>query len=291
MTEKKRPFKKIAAVAVISAGMVLASFGGTWAYYQSELSLVNPLSTPDSSVVMVEDFNPTQSFLPGETAVKKVWFENTGDMDLFLRVEVLPEEGWYKYGSDKQLVTAEGLEPSKVIKNWSDAWTEKKDTRTDFVKTPPDKQDVKLQVQKDEDAKNWGETALWTEAYQDTDKKYYRYYRRILFKKGSRAEPSATGGTAPEDESLDSTAPILESITLSNAVTNDRHDTNYSDKVYVLTFNAQAVPVEGEDVLENNTMASSQVGVETMWHMRVERDGNGQLIWTPLDPAGGVTTP
>ncbi len=290
MTEKKRSFKKIAAVAVISAGMVLASFGGTWAYYQSELSLVNPLSTPDSSVVMVEDFDPTQSFLPGETAVKKVWFENTGDMDLFLRVEVLPEEGWYKY-SDNQLVTAEGLDPSKVIKNWSDTWTDKLDDRTDFVGADPKKK-VKKQAQTDEGAVDWGETNLWTEAYQDTDGKYYRYYRRILFKKGSRAEPSDPGTAAPKEETLDSTDPILESITLSNAVTNDRHDTNYSDKVYVLTFNAQAVPVEGEDVLENKQMASSQVGVETMWHMKVTRDTDGQLTWTQLDSAGvGTTTP
>ncbi len=95
MEEKKEKIlnnKK--AVGLLAAGIMALAFGATWAFYESTQSLANPLLTAHSGAAVVEEYNPDSSFLPGETVIKKVAFENTGEMDIFLRVEVEPEESW-----------------------------------------------------------------------------------------------------------------------------------------------------------------------------------------------------
>lgn len=80
-------------LAVILAGSVMAvGFSSTWAYYSDTQSIVNPFDTAGSSIDMVEDFNPADTILPGETVDKKPYFVNTGDMDLVLRLQM---ETWW----------------------------------------------------------------------------------------------------------------------------------------------------------------------------------------------------
>ena len=89
----ERKEKKLSAKPLIlAAAAALLSFGITWAYYSDIIVLANPFATSHSGAAMVEEFNPDSSFLPGETVIKKVAFQNTGEMDIFLRVEVPPEE-------------------------------------------------------------------------------------------------------------------------------------------------------------------------------------------------------
>lgn len=76
-------------LAVILAGSVMAvGFSSTWAYYSDSQSIVNPFDTANSSIDLIEDFNPADTILPGETVDKKPYFVNTGDMDLVLRLEM-----------------------------------------------------------------------------------------------------------------------------------------------------------------------------------------------------------
>lgn len=227
-TKKEKPsFKKISIAALVSLAVIMGSFGGTWAYYGASQSIANPLRTPDSSVAIVEDFNPTDSFLPGETVTKKVAFQNTGDMDLYLRVKIPPSEGWYesvfKNGNAVGVfpVDENKLLTSRVIKNWT---------------------------------KEWGEQAAdgsWSDGDEWITFGSYRYYKKIL----------PAGGH---------TADILESIKLDPEVSNDRHAADYSDKIYKLTFDAEAVPVYAD--------GNESYGIEAEWGMTAELNG-GLLKW------------
>ena len=223
MTEitKKKSKKTLHAACLLVLLILAAAMGITWAYYSDEMSLVNPLSTSHSEIAMVEEFNPDSSFLPGETVIKKVAFENTGDMDLFLRVKVPPQEGWYDGSSASELLDQDIWQTGNVTRNWNTSvWSE-----------------------------DGSETDYWTEEIQG-----YRYYKRVL----------------PAKKTTDQ---ILDSITLSPEISNDRHSVDYSDKIYKLTFEAEAVPVDASE---------EQVSVQAEWGMEVSgvtADGNGVLTW------------
>ena len=221
----ERKGKKLSAKPLIlAAAAALMSFGITWAYYSDIIVLANPFATSHSGAAMVEEFNPDSSFLPGETVIKKVAFQNTGEMDIFLRVEVPPEEAWYAKGENEPL----GVDytTDAVIKNWTDGiWPEGGDAAF---------------------------TDDWSQVFTDADGTKYRYYRHIL----------------PAGET---TADILDSITLRTEVSNDRHDIDYSDKIYKLTFNAEAVPAEE---------LNGELSVQSQWNMDVTEDEDGILTWS-----------
>lgn len=221
----ERKEKKLSAKPLIlAAAAALLSFGITWAYYSDIIVLANPFATSHSGAAMVEEFNPDSSFLPGETVIKKVAFQNTGEMDIFLRVEVPPEEAWYAKGESEPL--DEPYTTETVIKTWKDGiWPKGGDTAS---------------------------TADWSQVFTDADGTKYRYYRRIL-----------QAGETTED--------ILDSITLSPDVSNDRHDIDYSDKIYKLTFNAEAVPVEE---------LNGELSVQSQWNMDVTEGEGGILTWS-----------
>lgn len=221
----ERKGKKLSAKPLIlAAAAALMSFGITWAYYSDIIVLANPFATSHSGAAMVEEFNPDSSFLPGETVIKKVAFQNTGEMDIFLRVEVPPEEAWYAKGESEPL--DEPYTTEAVIKNWTDnIWPEGGDAAS---------------------------TNDWSQVFTDADGTKYRYYRHIL----------------PAGET---TADILDSITLRTEVSNDRHDIDYSDKIYKLTFNAEAVPAEE---------LNGELSVQSQWNMDVTEDEDGILTWS-----------
>lgn len=221
----ERKGKKLSAKPLIlAAAAALMSFGITWAYYSDIIVLANPFATSHSGAAMVEEFNPDSSFLPGETVIKKVAFQNTGEMDIFLRVEVPPEEAWYAKGESEPL--DEPYTTEAVIKNWTDnIWPEGGDAAS---------------------------TNDWSQVFTDADGTKYRYYRRIL-------------------QAGETTADILDSITLSTEVSNDRHDIDYSDKIYKLTFNAEAVPVEE---------LNGELSVQSQWNMDVTEGEGGILTWS-----------
>lgn len=220
MTDKLKTVSKKKIACLLSLFIMVVAFAFTWAYYSDSMALANPLGTSHSGAAIVEEYNPSSSFLPGETVVKKVAFQNTGKMDIFLRVEVPPEEGWYR--SDNNAKLNDSYDVSKVIKNWN----------------------TTVWPTEDED-----ETDLWTQVYQENGKKY-RYYKKIL-----------SAGAATDQ--------ILNSITLDPSVSNDRHDLDYSDRIYKLTFCAEAVPV----AMQNDAYHVS------LWNMTVT-GSEDSLTWT-----------
>ncbi len=221
--------KKAALFGVLAVGLL--SFGTTWAFYVNSSVLANPLSTASSGVTMVEEYNPDSSFLPGETVVKQVSFENTGDMDLLLRVEVPPVEAWLTSNGEST-----SLDTSYVIKNWSGAWGPLTTGINEDGKDIYNLTNGQLETEK------W--TAPFSEENASGETVYYRYYKLVLKKNGTENDADKTGN-------------ILESIKLSPEVSNDRHADDYSNKIYELTFNAEAVAVEEE----------TQTGALSEWNM------------------------
>jgi len=233
LKEKKRHAfledKKTVLLLMLTAAA--AAFGITWAFYSSTQAMANPLTTGHSGAAIVEEFDPAASFLPGETVVKKVGFANTGEMRLLLRVKVPPTEGWYEGAGQPTESWYEGV----------GQLTESQGFDTGKV------------------IKNW--TRYWPdyEGSEPGDPQWtvggdgYYYYNKIL---------------NPRGEDGDHTEDILAGITLDPSVSNDRHDVNYSDKTYVLTFDAEAVPVD-----------EGFAGAGNLWGMTVSYDGT-KLIWT-----------
>ncbi len=107
------------------------------------------------------------------------------------------------------------------------------------------------------------ETDDWTKVYKVPQKdgtvKKYRYYKKIL-----------EAPQAGQNKNV-RTNNILDSIKLSEAVSNDRHVTDYSDKVYKLTFNAEAIPVEDS--------GDAQYGISALWNMKAAIGTDGTVIW------------
>ena len=75
-------------LGIILAGCVLSiGISSTWAYYSDTESVVNPFHTTNSALDMVEDFNPAETMLPGETVDKKPSFPTRRSPDLILSIQ------------------------------------------------------------------------------------------------------------------------------------------------------------------------------------------------------------
>lgn len=94
--------KYIAAFAGLAAA---ASFGGSLAYFNQNLTAVNQLSVNGSyDTEIVEYFNPEEgkNWKPGETVPKEFSVKNTGDIPVIVRVSF--EESWSR-GKKKPFIT------------------------------------------------------------------------------------------------------------------------------------------------------------------------------------------
>lgn len=177
--------KKLVAATV--GFFCLTTIGTSMASYTNKVNITNPFNTSGpSSAVMLENFNPDSTFLPGETVEKQPYFKNTGAADLLLRVKVTAV---WKKSDDSVFEPGDPFsDTDKVTKLWTDSWE-----------------------------KEWVQIG-----------EYY-YYNKILKKSG---------------EAGDTTSIILKKLQLSAEVSNDKHDTDYSDRVYELSFDAEAVPAD-----------------------------------------------
>lgn len=81
------------AKGVLAAlGLVLAAAAGvTAAYYASQKQFENEFKVDKPGVAIVEKFNPSDHWVPGEEKSKEVWFTNTGEQDMLLRFSVEAE--------------------------------------------------------------------------------------------------------------------------------------------------------------------------------------------------------
>ena len=61
--------------------------GSTVTYFANSNSLPNPFQTNKAEVVVMEQFDPSDKWVPGEQKKKEVWFENDGEQDMLLRFQ------------------------------------------------------------------------------------------------------------------------------------------------------------------------------------------------------------
>lgn len=81
----------------------IALVGGTLAYWSQSSTIDNPFSTGGYEGSTTEEFNPGEgdNWKPGATVDKKVYVENTGDTDIWVRVKL--SEKWESANDKKTL--------------------------------------------------------------------------------------------------------------------------------------------------------------------------------------------
>ena len=110
-------------LAVILAACVLTiGISSTWAYYSDTQSVVNPFYTTNSAIDMIEDFNPADTMLPGETVEKKPYFVNTGDTDLVLRLKMTTY--WLGANGNQRNDLRTDMVTLKYPENFGNNWVE-----------------------------------------------------------------------------------------------------------------------------------------------------------------------
>jgi len=95
--------KKSQLMRCYLAGIVgilsLTVIGAIWAYYHTEGALDNKLKTKKyGGEQIVEKFTPDEDWELGETIIKEVLVENTGNVELFVRIKL--DEKWIRSGNN-----------------------------------------------------------------------------------------------------------------------------------------------------------------------------------------------
>lgn len=79
--------KKRAALGLAGLAAV-AAIGGTWAYWNQNLSVDNEFKAGNFDSDIVEEFKPETDWLPGETVEKVVSVKNSGNVDMAVMAKI-----------------------------------------------------------------------------------------------------------------------------------------------------------------------------------------------------------
>lgn len=79
--------KKKAALGLAGLAAV-AAIGGTWAYWNQNLSVNNEFKAGNFDSDIVEEFKPEEDWLPGETVKKVVSVKNSGNVDMAVMTKI-----------------------------------------------------------------------------------------------------------------------------------------------------------------------------------------------------------
>ncbi len=79
--------KKKAALGLAGLAAV-AAIGGTWAYWNQNLSVNNEFKAGNFDSDIVEEFKPEEDWLPGETVEKVVSVKNSGNVDMAVMTKI-----------------------------------------------------------------------------------------------------------------------------------------------------------------------------------------------------------
>lgn len=221
----KKTYKKL--VAVLASAVCIAIVGTTWAYYTNSITITNPFSTPKSSSVLIENFDPNSTFLPGETVEKAPFFQNTGEVDMVLRL--------------------------KVEKEWRD---EKGSKVSNGGINDPDVDAVEVFT-----TESWKED--WTQIGD------YYYYEKI-FKAGEPTPEIMTGLKL---------LPTYEDTENGKLLVTNHPEVDYSNLVFVLDFNAEAIPADTLSVaggwgLLTDSDSKTVLLTDASWQEVLEDNGN-----------------
>lgn len=232
----------IAAVAVI---------GGTWAYWNQDLTATNEFETGKYDSDLKEQFTPPEvgEWVPGESVDKKVWVTNSGDVDMAVGV-VLSQEWTSESGSAPSLLfpTGESEEYAAQI-GWGEAVVALRGTEQ-----AGEEVGIETAVDSLSDAEGkW--VLVGTEENGDEGyNKLYFIYNGVL-KPGHQATEvtpllveDVTLNSKIEAGVLSKTYEIKDGkATLSDAVLNEY---TYEDANYTMTINAKTVQATEEAISE-----------------------------------------
>lgn len=111
-SEVKR--KKKMRILIATLGIAALIVGGlTFAWYTSQDSVVNTFKASGNfKTTIVENFTPPSNWQPGTTTDKVVQITNTGTVDAYTRVELVPSLTYYVAEGDE--VNASVYDPSKT---------------------------------------------------------------------------------------------------------------------------------------------------------------------------------
>lgn len=150
--------KKRAALGLAGLAAV-AAIGGTWAYWNQNLSVDNNFQAGNFDSDIVEEFEPEEDWLPGETVEKVVSVKNSGNVDMAVMAKITQ-----KWDGERMVFEdAEGKEVYAAQVQWGGdvvvyapvkAWVEAKElgiTESVNYFSEADEQWILTDVQKQED--------------------------------------------------------------------------------------------------------------------------------------------
>lgn len=203
----KQISKKSRMILISLSLLLLAAVGMTVAYYNSQKDFHNKFQTGAPGVAIQEEFDPADLWLPDEEKSKKVWFTNTGEMDMYLRFKVKIR---WKDGKKPEKVTDVKDLKGIITLYWRDSknggitWTQAAAGSPPFsgLLTPV--------------------TDIETVDGEDVSTTYY-YYNKVL-------------------KAGESTERVLESVKFSPELSNDPHEhTDYSNVQIDVTITGETV--------------------------------------------------
>lgn len=107
--------KKRAALGLAGLAAV-AAIGGTWAYWNQNLSVDNEFKAGNFDSDIVEEFKPEEDWLPGETVEKVVSVKNSGNVDMAVMTKITQ-----KWDGERMVFEdAEGNEVYAAEVHWGD---------------------------------------------------------------------------------------------------------------------------------------------------------------------------
>ncbi len=107
--------KKRAALGLAGLAAV-AAIGGTWAYWNQNLSVDNNFQAGNFDSDIVEQFEPEEDWLPGETVEKVVSVKNSGNVDMAVMAKITQ-----KWDGERMVFEdSEGNEVSAAQVHWGD---------------------------------------------------------------------------------------------------------------------------------------------------------------------------
>lgn len=103
---------------------LLLAVSGIWAYFSATGMIENVFRTGNSQLSIIEVFDPSDQWLPGEQKQKEVTFKNSGSTKMLLRFRV--EQALYKPDGTEVTPVPEGM--------FTIGWSQSLDT--DFIEGP-----------------------------------------------------------------------------------------------------------------------------------------------------------
>lgn len=115
LTHRRKVYRIMQFTGLALTLVLLVGTAYTFAYFHENRTYVNAFKTADYSVALKEIFTPVNNWAPGISKDKKVWVENSGTADAFVRIKY--QESW----SDNLPLTIDGQDT--VLKSWTQEWS------------------------------------------------------------------------------------------------------------------------------------------------------------------------